>query len=184
MFSLIPGMHENALCNVKNVSMTSKFVSYRLCPSGVTHIDTFKPSLTKDSFKERTCNVCLSMFANKTQKENHRRAVHPRNLGREIEDEDLKIEDVGSFDVIDEGAIKIVGERNGLYCMLYDEYTQWVSLSDDNEFVQDWRDDLPLQALLKDVPDQLPLIDKDDLRKWLTSNVNTADCFVEKDLFD
>ena len=34
--------------------------------------------------------------------------------------------------VVEEGAVKIGGERNGLFCMLPDEYTQWISLSDDS----------------------------------------------------
>lgn len=125
------------------------------------------------------CNVCLSVFANKTQKENHRKAVHPRNLGVEIEDDDLKMDEVPKFDIVEDGADKIIGERNGLFMMKYDEYTQWLSLTEDNPYVKDWRE----EQREDNIDDSLPLISKTQLREWL-GNINTAnEVMVEEDLY-
>ena len=74
--------------------------------------------------KERTCSICMSTFANKTQKENHRRAVHPRQRECELEDDDLMVDEVDLFDVVEEGAVKIIGQRNGLYLMQYEDYVE------------------------------------------------------------
>ena len=132
--------------------------------------------------KERTCTICLATFANKTHKENHRNAIHPREICDELEDDDLDFGEVSKFGIIDEGAVKIIRQRNGLYLMQYDEYVQWLSLAEDNAMVKEFWEDEDDEK--KEEPDELPLITRDDIMSWLQNKVISADYVVENDFFE
>ena len=141
------------------------------------HVDALRPSHTKDIAKERIRNVCFSSFANETQKENHRKAVHPRNLGDEIEDDELKMDEPQAFDIVEGGAVRIIGERKSLFLMLYDEPAHLISSSEDSPHVKDWREDQPISGT-----DEMPIVTKKNLRKWLTNKNNVDDLMVESDM--
>eukprot|EP01083_Nonionella_stella_P058322 152779_1 len=85
--------------------------------------------------------ICMKSFANKTQKENHRKACHRGNVGTQIEDEDLELDEVPMYDVIGDEALKIIGKRNGLYLVQYADSTEWAQLSDECPLVKDFKED-------------------------------------------
>ena len=130
---------------------------------------------------ERTCGICVSTFANKTQKENHRRAVHPGQRDDGLEDDDLDYGEVPSFDVIEDGAVKILGQRNGLYLMQYEDSVQWLSLSDENAMVKEFKEDRNEEK--KQEEEELPLITRENLQNWLKNKVISDDYVVENDFF-
>ena len=86
-------------------------------------------------------NVCFPQFANKSQKENHRWAVYPGDEGMEVKEEDLKMDDLPLFDVVEDDGVEIIGRRNGLYLMKYPQRVEWMSLSKDSAFVKEFEAD-------------------------------------------
>ena len=123
---------------------------------------------------QNRCNVCLSQFANKTQTKNHRRAVHPGNKGGEVKEEDLEMDDLPLFDVVEEDAVEMVGRRNELYLMKCPQRVEWISLSKENAFVKEF------EAVQNDEGgDKLPTITAEDLREWMENRI--TDKYVEAD---
>ena len=76
--------------------------------------------------------------------------------------EDLKLDELQKFDVIEERAVRIIGERTGSFLVQNEECIQCLSLSEDDQIVEDFRE---LQEE-KEVNDCLPLMTKDELRQW------------------
>ena len=114
----------------------------------------------------------------KTQKEKHRKAVHCEHVGDVIENDDLEYDEIPAFDIVEDGAVKIIGRRNGLYLMQYVEHVQWMSLSDDHHMVKEFEEDAKDS---EEMTDELPVITRDNLRKWFENKVITEDEPVEED---
>ena len=145
----------------------NKIHSFRLCPPGVNHIDAYRPDITKDMAKQCICSICLQSFANKTQKENHRRAVHPRQKGSKVEDDDIRVEELGYFDIVEDDAVEIIGVRNGLHLMKYEDLIQWLSLSKDHPMVKEFEN----ERKENDETDELPTITQENLKEWIRNKV-------------
>ena len=126
---------------------------------------------------QNRCNVCLSQFANKTQKKNHRSAcaVHPGDEGMEVKEEDLEMNDLPLFDIVEDDGVEIIGRRNGLYLMKYPQRVEWMSLSKDNAFVKEFEADQNDECI-----DELPTVTAKNLREWMRNKV-TDEC-VEADI--
>ena len=121
--------------------------------------------------------MCLSQFANKTQKKNHRSAcaVHPGDEGMEVKEEDLEMNDLPLFDIVEDDGVEIIGRRNGLYLMKYPQRVEWMSLSKDNAFVKEFEADQNDECI-----DELPTVTAKNLREWMRNKV-TDEC-VEADI--
>ena len=130
-------------------------------------------------------------FVNKTQRKAHRVAVHPRQRENNIDDDELDFERLVTFDLVEDGAVEILGKRNGLYLMSYGDSTQWLKLSDEHVMVQEFKhkqeeerkeaedDD---DCLREDNMRELPLISSEHLKDWLTSKIVDEDDFTVSEM--
>eukprot|EP01083_Nonionella_stella_P058319 152776_1 len=125
----------------KDMRFGDLFMNRTLSPANNVSIDTYRHDIPLEKRKESMCSVCMKSFANKTQKENHRKACHRGNVGTQIEDEDLELDEVPMYDVIGDEALKIIGKRNGLYLVQYADSTEWAQLSDECPLVKDFKED-------------------------------------------
>ncbi len=150
-----------------------------LGPANALSIDTYRFDITPKMKKQSTCQICMQQHANKTQKEQHRRAVHPRNLGQEISDDEFKVDPLALYDVVGDEALQILGKRNELYLVKFDGYTEWMYLSPECCLVTDYEEDCQRDGI--NVNEQLPIITKEMMKDWM-SNELPGEIVVEEDM--
>eukprot|EP01083_Nonionella_stella_P313749 1127641_1 len=148
----------------KDMRFGDLFMNRTLSPANNVSIDTYRHDIPLEKRKESMCSVCMKSFANKTQKENHRKACHRGNVGTQIEDEDLELDEVPMYDVIGDEALKIIGKRNGLYLVQYADSTEWAQLSDECPLVKDFKED-------EAQDDELPLISNAMMCDWVKNRI-------------
>ena len=79
----------------------------------------------------------------------------------------MDIQELDLFDIVEDDAVEIIGVRNGLYLMKYEDRVQWLSLSKNHPMVKEFED----ERKDNDETDELPIITSDNLKEWIKNKV-------------
>eukprot|EP01084_Bolivina_argentea_P168795 292638_1 len=132
--------------------------------------------------KESTGPVCLVQQPDKTQKEQHRRAVHRGNVGQEIDDDDFQVDPLPLYDVVGEEALGILGKRNELYLVNYGTSTEWTHLSPDSALVKEYEKERVEGEQKSNDSDELPVVTREMMKDWMHNRL-PDEIIVEEDCF-
>ncbi len=120
--------------------------------------------------KESTGPICLVQQPNKTQKEQHRIAVHRGNVGQEIDDDDFQVDPLPLYDVVGEEAVRILGKKNELYLVKFE-----------NDLVIEFEEEC--EEKTDDSNKQLAIIINDMIQDWMANEL-PEEIVIEEDIFD
>eukprot|EP01083_Nonionella_stella_P043785 118176_1 len=152
--------------------LTNRFLSTAASMS----VDTYRPDISNEKRLEMVCDICCSSFPNKTQKLRHRRAVHPRVRHSAVDQDQLEVDDVKELDdVVDDGALGIIGHRNDLFLVKYEDNVSWMKLPHLHPMVVEYKETHEMNYT-----DALPLISKENMKEWMSNSI--GELVVEEDL--
>ena len=77
------------------------------------------------------------------------------------------IQEVDLFDIVEDGAVEIMGVRNGLYLMKFEDRVQWLSLSKNHPMVKEFED----KRKVISETDELPIITSENLKEGIKNKV-------------
>ena len=150
----------------------SSFTLIRTLDHGLNHeekyFDDWNPQFSRQDLQSASCPVCKKYFPTKKLKDKHKRAIHPRSRDNNINNQDIDVINNDEKEQLNDEElsfyakiIKIRDERDGVYLAdMSDGARMWVTLDNNNKFVQEYVKDKENQIDNEAIPE----IDK--LNEW------------------